>query len=150
MLANALGALTRWLPGEHAVDPALPLSAALPALAEATEQRRHWQDCTAGDGAAFGFRVEPLVTDDRVRLRCCVVPEEAHALRLVLAGDRKRSAHRLACGVHGLVGITAHDITSRLELCFIWLDRAGGASSRAGRLSAAHCPRPSPLLRSAP
>ncbi|WP_158929678.1 non-ribosomal peptide synthetase [Acidisphaera sp. S103] len=88
VLTHALGPLTRWLPGALEVDPALPLSAALPVLAEATEQRRRWQDYTPGDGATFGFRVEPGLVGDRVRLLRCVVPEDPHTLRLVLASDR--------------------------------------------------------------
>jgi non-ribosomal peptide synthetase component F len=88
VLANALGPLTRWLPGELAIDPALPLFAALPALASATEQRRRWQDYTPGDRAAFGFRVEPQPADNPLRLRSCSVPEDTHALRLIHAAAR--------------------------------------------------------------
>ncbi len=87
MFAQALGPLARWLPGVFAPDLRAPLAAALPGLAVAVAERRRWQDVTPGGTAAFGFRVDAGAAANLV---ACDVPDPAHALRLVVAGEALR------------------------------------------------------------
>jgi amino acid adenylation domain-containing protein len=88
-LQQALGPLTRWLPGELVVDLAAPFAAVLPGLATRVAQQLAWQDCTVGGDARFGFRVAPAL-GSFVRLLSCSLPDEPHALRLVVDGDTLR------------------------------------------------------------
>ena len=89
-LHMALGPLTRWLPGSLAADPDAPLAAILPGLAARIAQQRDWQDCTAGGDAPFGFRVQPAPPASLVQLLGCVLPDEPHALRLIVDGATLR------------------------------------------------------------